>query len=376
MSSLPEKKTKIIVAVINDLATDQRVHRTCSWLHDNGYKVLLVGRRLKDSMPLDRPYQTMRFRFLFNRGFLFYATYNLKLFLFLLFSRTDHIWSNDLDTLPACYFVAKIRRKQVIYDSHEYFTGVPELQNRPRVRKIWEWLEKKIFPHLKLIFTVNDSIAALYENQYGKRPLVLRNVPFKYKSTRLKTKSEIGVPETTRIVILQGSGINVRRGAEEAVEAMKYVENAVLLIIGSGDVIFKLHQLVDESEELQKKIIFFPKMAYAEMMEYTGMADIGLSLDKPDNINYLYSLPNKLFDYIQSGIAVLASNLPEVSKIVEQYQVGETIDDLEPITLGTKINKMLNEEIQLQQYKQNSLTASEVLCWENEQKILNTTLGR
>src|SRR5690554_8002629 len=91
------KPKKIIVSVTNDLYTDQRVHKVCSFLHDNGYQVLLVGRKLKDSQPItDRHYSIKRFKLVFTRGALFYANYNMRLFWFLLFSKFDVLLSNDL----------------------------------------------------------------------------------------------------------------------------------------------------------------------------------------------------------------------------------------------------------------------------------------
>ena len=99
------------------------------------------------------------------------------------------------------------------------------------------------------------------------------------------------------MLIMQGSGINRDRGSEEAVEMMQYVENAVLYIIGSGDVFEKLKTMV-EKFNLSDKVIIMDKMTYQELMEYTKIADLGLSLDKGTNLNYEYSLPNKVFDYI------------------------------------------------------------------------------
>lgn len=370
-----EKKKRIVVAVINDLATDQRVHRTCTWLHDNGFNVLLVGRKLKTSLPLHRPYATKRFCLPFTKGAAFYAVYNIRLFFFLLLKKHSWVWANDLDTLPACYYSSKIRKTRIIYDSHEYFTGVPELQNRPRVRKVWKFFEKAIFPKLPLVFTVNDSIATLYEKEYTTRPLVLRNVPFRLHVGTPKKHEELKIPEGKNIIILQGSGINVRRGGEEAVAAMRLVENAVLLVIGSGDVIQTLHQMRDNDPVLRERVFFFGKMPYSEMMSYTAMADIGLTLDKPDNINYLYSLPNKLFDYIQAGIAVLASDLPELRRIIELYGVGKTIGELTPESIAAAINQMLSDRPLMEMYKASSLAAADVLCWENEQQVLKKALS-
>src|SRR4029078_2103384 len=100
-------------------------------LTKQGHKVVLVGRRLRESLPLDkRDYKTVRFKLWFERGPMFYASFNLRLFFFLVVNRADILLANDLDTLPANYLAARLKNTPLVYDSHEYFTEVPELENR------------------------------------------------------------------------------------------------------------------------------------------------------------------------------------------------------------------------------------------------------
>jgi glycosyltransferase involved in cell wall biosynthesis len=106
------------------------------------------------------------------------------------------------------------------------------------------------------------------------------------------------------------------------------------------------------------------------MMQFTRMADIGLTLDKGTNINYQNSLPNKLFDYIQGGTPVLATDIKEVKSIVEEYEIGEIISDLNPKNLAEKLNKMLLNEEKLGFYAQNCLKTALELNWGHECKVL------
>jgi glycosyltransferase involved in cell wall biosynthesis len=364
---------KIIVSVTSDLSTDQRVHRSCLALKQQGFDIILVGRKLPGSPPVpDRPYKTRRFRLWFHKGPLFYAAYNLRLFIYLLSTKTDALFANDLDTLPANYLASIIRKKFLLYDSHEYYTGVPELENRPVVKAIWKSFEKWIFPKLKIIITVNDSIADLYKKEYGKDLVVIRNVPEIPKAItkgipKQELRKQLLLPLNKKLAILQGSGINIQRGAEEAVASMQYLDDTNLVILGGGDVLKTIQELVKQYQ-LEEKIIFKPRMPYPEMMKYTMACDIGLTFDKDTNLNYRFSLPNKIFDYIHAGIPVLASRLPEVEKVIQTYDIGDFIDSHDPKHIAEKLKFILADANTLARWEKNLHLAANALCWEEESK--------
>ncbi len=363
---------KVIVSVTNDLSTDQRVDKVCNTLTGMGFIVTLVGRKLRESHDLEnRAYATHRMKLLFRKGPLFYAEYNIRLFVYLMTHRCQLMVANDLDTLLANFLIRKLKGIPLVYDSHEYYTETPELVNRPAVQRIWERIERYIFPELTDIITVNQSIAGLYEEKYGKKLNVVRNIPRAATAIVEKTRKELGLPEDKKIVLMQGAGINIQRGAEEAIEAIRSVENALLLIIGGGDVIGSLKQQAAHPE-LSKKVMFLPKMPYQELMQYTRVADIGLTLDKDTNINYRFSLPNKLFDYIHAGIPVLASRLPEISRIVEDYNIGMITESHQPAEIARIIKLMLNDDAKSAIWKNNLAKAANELTWENEEKVLKS----
>lgn len=366
------KRKRIIVSVTNDLYTDQRVHKVCSFLHENDYDVVLVGRKLKDSKEItDRTYSIRRFRLFFTKGPLFYANYNLRLFFFLLFSRFDVLLSNDLDTLLANYCVHRLKRKsRLVYDTHELYTEVPELVSRPKVRRIWLKIEEYIFPKLETVITVNQSIADIYSKKYNKEVHIVRNVSMLWNPKDIKSKKALDLPEDKHIIILQGAGINIDRGAEEAVEAMKYIDNALFLIVGSGDIIPELKESV-KTQNLGDKIRFTGRVPYKEMMNYTFHADLGLSLDKDTNPNYRYSLPNKIFDYIHTSTPVISSNLVELRRIIEKYDVGRIIPSHDPKEIAEVINGLLNNPELLKELKENCRVAAEVENWEKECSVLS-----
>lgn len=364
---------RIIISVTSDLVTDQRVQRAAGTLKEAGYQVMLVGRVLSDSIEMKgKRFRITRFKLWVNKGPFFYLNYNLRLFWYLLWNQADILLSNDLDTLPANFLVSKIKGIPLVYDSHEYFTGVPELSQRPKVKAIWKRIESFIVPKIQYAYTVNSSIAQLYEDEYKIKFNVIRNMPevkFQIRTDLDIIKRELRLPSDKATIILQGAGINIQRGAEEAVQAMQYVENAILLIIGSGDVIPALKLMVVELR-LNEKVKFEPKKSPSELFLYTLCADLGLSLDKNTNLNYRFSLPNKIFDYIQAGVPILASDLPEVKKIIEGYNIGCISPDHNIKNLATLMNKMIdNKEMRLT-WQKNLKAASQELNWDHEKSKL------
>ncbi|MDB3907686.1 glycosyltransferase [Crocinitomicaceae bacterium] len=364
------KPLKAIVSVTNDLYTDNRVHKICTFLHNNGYEVLLVGRKRRSSADLaPREYKTKRMRLLFETGAAFYAFFNLRLFFLLLSKKCDVLVSNDLDTLLANHMAKKFKRNcTLVYDSHEYFTEVPELVNRPSVQRIWLRIEKWIFPQLTHIYTVNDSIAKIYTDLYQKEIKVVRNISQRWQPENIKSKQELDIPENVPLIILQGAGINVDRGAEEAVEAMQEVD-AVLMIVGDGDV---LGQLKDRVKELglESKVRFYGRRPYLEMMQFTYHADLGLTLDKDTNPNYKFSLPNKIFDYMHAGTPVVATNIIEVANVIRKNDIGFVLDRFTPDTLAKALVEIIKDPKRLDAMKTNCAKAAETENWENETSVL------
>ncbi|MBU1011317.1 MAG: glycosyltransferase [Bacteroidetes bacterium] len=339
-------------------------------LHKLGFQVQLVGRNRPGSIPMPaRTYACLRMNLLFYKGPLFYAEYNFRLFLLLLFSSCDLLVSNDLDTALPNFFISRLRRIPMVYDSHEYFTETPELVNRPGVQRIWQRIEAFVLKRLDWMITVNVSIARLFEQRYGIRTFVIRNIPWLWQPEHMLSRATLNLPADKHILVLQGSGINVQRGAEELVDAMQFVENALLLVIGGGDVLESLKQRV-QTLKLDGRVSFLPRMPYQQMMQYTAAADLGFTLDKDTNLNYRYSLPNKLFDYIQAGTPVVATPLPEISSIIRQYDVGCFVDRHEPEYLAEVINNTLQSPDLLKRWKKNCTFAATELCWENEEKTL------
>ena len=364
-------KQRIILSGTNDLVTDQRVHRSCMALTEAGYDVTLVGRRLPGSEPLCRPYRTERMRLIFRRKAVFYVEYNVRLLLHLLFARADAFYANDTDTLLANYLASRVRRKPLFFDAHEMFPEVPELADRPRVKAVWTRIEDRVFPHLRYCCTVCQSIADIYRDRYGIDMKVVRNVPL--RRTMSEFPAHAGGPSSVRTLLYQGA-VNMGRGIEQLIDAMPLLNGCRLLIAGVGDRYDALRARVSELG-LDDRIVFLGRLPLEQLRSVTLQADLGLSLLQDKGLNYYYSLPNRIADFAQAGVPVLATDFPEIRRVVEHYGIGRLLpsgDENTPAKFAAAIVDTLQEwdSIPRDERVRRFERAGEELSWDNDKKVL------
>jgi len=360
------KNKTVFVAVTNDISTDERVHKVCSYLTEKNFKILVYGRVLPDTFTVNRSYKILRKKHWFNNNFLFYAEYNIRLFFFLLFKKYNYILSNDLDTLPACFFASKITTSTLVYDSHELFSEGPELQGRTFVQNFWRKLEDYFLPKIKKSYTVSNAIAKFYDTKYKNNMGVIRNLPLLKRTVKEK---KVHFPTANKVVLYQGV-LNPGRGIKTMIKALHFLENVDLVIIGYGKVKNKLEQFVS-AEKMQQRVHFLGRIPHNELPNYTKIADIGMVLEEPLGKSFEFSLPNKLFDYIHAEIPIIAGNLPEITSIIKHYKVGISIENPTPKKVANAITNLLTDKKLRTDIKQHQEKAKEILCWEKEQKKLD-----
>ena len=354
---------KVIISVTNDLTTDQRVDKVANSLFNAGFLVLVLGAvSNKKHILSERKYDFYRFKMFFKKGFFFYFEFNVKLFWFLLRNKSDILLSNDLDTLSANFFVSKLKKIKLVYDSHELFTELPELLERPNVKFIWLSMEKFFLKRIQFSYTVSKSIASYYKSKYGVDMSVVSNFPH----IKMINNSLTPVKKNKKI-IYQGA-VNKDRGIELMIQAMTYID-AQLYIVGGGDLLKKMIKYV-EKLELKNKVIFVGKLPFCELFEITKTADLGLSFEEDTCLAYRYSLPNKIFDYINAEIPILVSDLPEFKNIIDSHPVGFLLKSRDVESVSEQINHLLS--IPKLNWLPALKKAKNTFCWKNEEQTLLT----
>lgn len=337
------------MAVTNDLVTDRRVARHCAALREAGYEVTAVGQM-----------QHM----LFHRGAGFYAEYNIRLLLRLLTMRADIVWANDTDTLPACRVAARLKGCRLVMDAHELFPEVPELVGRERVKRVWEWFERKMMPKADALFTVCQSIADYYAERYSVKMTVVRNLNNDVWTDASKSKTGI---QPTKLLLYQGC-VNMGRGVDWAIDALEWLEDCRLVVAGGGDLLEEMKTYA-ASKPWADRISFTGRLNPEKLMQLTAQADVGLVMLEDLGLSYHYALPNRIGDFVAARVPMVVSDLPEMATVIRRFGIGEIISGTGAGKLAEAVKKVLAREWKAADFDE----ARKDMDWDKEkQKLINT----
>lgn len=351
---------KLFFTVTNDLSYDQRMRRICGTLAANGYAVTLVGRKLTSSVSLtETGYRQKRIRCWFNKGRMFYAEYNLRLFLYLLFKKADAVCAIDLDTIMACYYASKLKGAVRIYDAHELFTEMKEVISRPRIHKVWKGIERKYVPKFRHGYTVSEPIASEFNKRYGVHYACIRNMPV------LREKQPVIAGE--KFILYQGA-VNEARAFEQLIPALQKV-NCRMVICGDGNFMPQLKELI-HSCKLEERITLKGMVAPEELWHLSQQAFAGVAVAEKDGLNQYLALPNKFFDYIHAGLPQVTMDFPEYRAINEQFEVAVLIGTADAALIAAALNQLLADAVLYERLRENCLKARKVLNWQEEEKKL------
>lgn len=351
---------RLVFTVTNDLNYDQRMLRICSSLHNAGYDVTLIGFKRKTSKPLaERPFKQIRIPIIAEQGKLLYVDYWMKLFFLLLFRKADVFCAIDLDTILPVFYASLIRRKSRVYDAHELFTELKEVISRPKVHRMWLWIERHTVPHFPFGYTIGECYADEFKRRYGVQYAVVRNATI--------LKPLLKSPAQERYILYQG-WVNVGRRFEQLIPAMQWVD-APLIICGEGNFYAETKALVAQYK-LEDKVIFKGYVAPEDLRQNTLSAHIGITLFEDSSLSNRLSMANRFFDYMHAGVPQLCNQYPEYEKANARFEIASLIAEPTAENIAASLNKMLQDEAYYQRLAKNCLLAREVYCWQEEEKTL------
>ena len=359
---------RICMVAFTDLHFDYRIYREATSLRRAGHEVVIIASAFTSAplegwddfeihlIPIDRSRSLRRL----------YPFFWQRAYPLLLAARPDAFHAHDLDALGPAVRSARRLDRPLVYDSHEFWIEQSSLVNRPLMRTFWSILEKRLIKRVDRVITVSTSIAESLHARYGlDKVVVLRNLPlFRKKVQSNRIRETLDLPADRPIVLYQG-GFLTENGLREQIEAAADFGDAALVLIGDGPSEKALHQQVRDSG-LQDRVFFIPRVPFHQLHSYTCSADLGLCLIKGTGKSFYYSLPNKLFEYMMAGLPVLASNFPEMQRVVQETQTGVTINPTDVIAIRQQVGELLADEQRRLAYGRACLDAAQHYHWEQE----------
>lgn len=337
------------------------MQRICRTLTANGYSVALVGRVLPHSKPLgSQDFTQHRLYCRSQKGFLFYAEFNFRLFFWLLRRPCDAVCSVDLDTLPAGCLATLLRGKKRVFDAHEYFTEVPEVVHRPVVKAVWKAVGRLFLRFYRHAYTVGPALAAIFSKKYGIPFAVVRNVP-NARPAPAEKRAGAGL-------LYQGA-LNAGRGIEASLQALAKLSGIELRLAGEGDLSAGLRRLARELG-VEKRAHFLGYVEPADLTALTEGAWLGLNLLENKGLSYYYSLANKFFDYVQAGVPVLTMDFPEYRALNAQHPVAVLLPTLTPEAVAQAVQGLQDDKRRYEAMQAACRAAREDWTWEKEEAEL------
>jgi glycosyltransferase involved in cell wall biosynthesis len=242
------------------------------------------------------------------------------------------------------------------------FTGLKEVETRPRIKKFWTKVERKTVPKFKFGYTVSESIAEEFNRRYGVKYGVIRNI------TRLREFNTSSSSSSSEKFLLYQGAVGEARGFEYLIPAMKLID-CKLVICGDGNFMDQLKQLIKDNN-VEDKVELKGMLSPDELWNISQKATIGMGVAENTGINQYLALPNKFFDYLHAGLPQIAMNFPEYIKINSQFEVAVLLDDLNPERIAAAVNNLLHNTVTYQRLRKNCLEARQVLNWQQEEKKL------
>ncbi len=381
-SATASSSIKVCMHVLGTARTDARVMREATALAKEGYSVSIVDVESDRTHPVEEEIRGIRVKHImmpswfvstrFKPWFLAKATWMLICgILRLIRTPADIYHAHDEQALPACYIVARLRHKLLIFDAHEFPFSEKSVTRWRRLHALAVSLVARMAPYCRGIITVSQPIAQEIHRLYrGPEVTVIRNIPM-YRTVQRtdRLREYLGLSPETRIALYQGN-LKHDRELDRLIRAAVFLERDIVIVMmgkGSKETLSELQMLI-ANEGVGDRVKIIPPVPYEELLDWTASADIGLIIYSQDySPNVRMCLPNKFFEYLMAGLPILSSQLDVVADISRTYDVGQVVSSLTPADIAAAINTMLADPVALDRMRLNALeSAQRVFNWEKE----------
>lgn len=355
-----------VFTFFTSLTTDARTLNLIRTFVNAGYRIAVIAQGTEEDKA---KFESENFTFLnikysgFNKFSYKWLQYHFSARKYIKSAKADKYFAMDLYSLSLARKLAKKYKARLFYDSREIYSALGPLAGRNIKQNLLSRWEKQLVKHVDDIIVSGELDAGYLKNNLRNDiPYhVIMNLPFyreAIESEYIRKKFNIS---TDKIILLYQGMLLPGRGIQPIFKALKYLDNAVFVLFGEG---YYSDELEKQAAQLGigDRVIFAGTADYDMLHEITCSADIGLVLIEPISLSYNLALPNKLFEYCMAGIPSLASNLPAMKKIIDNYSIGICIEhNSAPDKIAESIIELYKKK---SIFRKNCLDAAKTLNYE------------
>jgi glycosyltransferase involved in cell wall biosynthesis len=288
--------------------------------------------------------------------------------------KADVYHAHDLNTLEPAWRAARAHGARLVYDAHELYTEMPGLGAGERER--WRRVERNLIGEADAIVVPSPARGDVLAERYGtERPVVVMNCPPGSAPPDPAASPIAGLRRGSEPLLVYAGGFTTGRGLENLIHATRMLDVGRTVMIGWGPLEAELRALT-ERERIGDRIAFYGPIDPDDVVAVVAGADVGLAPYLPVGLNNMLAAPNKLFEYLHAGLAVAASDLPDIRSIVSEHDVGELFDAADPGSIASAVQRLVSPAGRLSDVRARAAAAAGRFTWQAQAKILVATYER
>lgn len=380
MTAMESNEKNCLMVLDNPYSPDHRPRREIETLRAAGWRVVMLCEQGPGLPPVERkdgvevhrivpPWRSMPFTWKSMsraRDAFAYVQASLR-------GPFQVVHCHDWLTLPFARRLARQQGAKLVYDSHEYFAGIAKGGKegmRGKLRhKLRLWRESRGLRHASLLITVSPTIGNWFRERRGFRKpvLVLNNMPDWNSPGEpdRELRQRLGVePEALLLVHAGNIRFNSRR-IDVVVKALGEVPHVHLLCVGDGE--DQQLAALSRAAGVAQRVHHMPSVPYRRLGDVLAACDVGLSVLNPGVLNHEAALPNKLFEYLASGLPVLGSPIREQRRFLEAEGIGWTMAELTPEACAAALRQAREE---LAAVRENVARRRDRYIWSSQDEML------
>lgn len=255
--------------------------------------------------------------------------------------RVDIVHANDFDTLPAAALVTALRRARLVYDSHELYTTQEIDPPRGYVavaHRLERWLARRSFS----VVTTGEPFAEELRRRFALRkdPIVWLNCPSRWEGPDRRVSQE-------RLRVVYQAAMGPGRPLQDVLDAAMHAPSVDILIrVVGADRDALMHAVL--AHQLEGRVSIADPVPPERMLDALAAHDVGVIINRPVTLTDELVVPNKLFEYMMAGLAVVAPDLPGVGRFVREHEIGLTFAPGSPEALGRRLEQLARDRPQLE----------------------------